>query len=286
MIGATSVLAIGLSVQHKEIQESNIPATGSQKSHKSQNVADLTSENLKDREQTAEAIRNEHTELIKQLIQLAAAKIEPLPSSDLRFIEYPWHDSKHLAILLLGELRATDGVSVLLDNLVYKNPKTLYVDEPLDKGGWHPAVESLSKIGMPAVEPTIKKLSSYEPKSKGSELCCWILKKILGVRLARLRLQIAIEETRDKAVRKNLIETLPYFKTDQEKAAEERARREKTAVRQRPSERHWNPRMTWRCSTKSRIAMIRQRNYCSKLSKANVSNSVTLTQTHYSHLIT
>ncbi len=227
MIGATSVLVTGLSVQHKEIHESNIQATGSQKSDKLQNVTALTSENLKDREKAAEAIRNEHTELIKLLIQLAKEKVDPLPSNDPCFAEYPWHDSKHLSILLLGDLRAVEAVPVLLENLEYKNPKSLYVDEPLDKGGWHPAAESLSKIGMPAVEPTIKKLSSYEPNSKGSELCCWILKKIMGVRLARLRLQIAIEETQDKAAKKNLISALPYFKTDQEKAAEERAQREK-----------------------------------------------------------
>lgn len=229
MIGATSVLAIGLSVQHKEIQESNIQATGSQKSNKSQNVTDLNAENLKDREKAAEAIRNEHTKLIKQLIQLAKEKVELLPSNDPRFVEYPWHDAKHLSILLLGDLRTVESVSALLDNLEYKNPKSLYVDEPLDKDGWHPAVKALSKIGMPAVEPTIKKLSSYEPKSEGSELCCWILKKILGVRLARLRLQIAIEETRDKAVKTNLVAALPYFKTSQEKAVEERARREKNS---------------------------------------------------------
>jgi hypothetical protein len=88
-------------------------------------------------------------------------------------------------------------------------------------------VEALSKIGIPAVGPTIGKVGSYPSKSQGSELCCWILKKILGVRLGRLRLQIAIEETRDQAVKENLIAALPYFKTEQEKAAEERAEREK-----------------------------------------------------------
>jgi hypothetical protein len=162
------------------------------------------------------------------LVGFAAEKVKPLPSSDPRFIEYPWHDSKHLATLLLGSLRATQAVPVLLENIEYKNPRSIVVTSRLGKGGWHPAAEALSKIGMPAVGPTVEKLGDYAPKSKASEICCWVLKEILGVRLARLRLQIAIEETRDEAVKKNLTAALPYFKTDQEKAAEERARAAKS----------------------------------------------------------
>jgi len=85
---------------------------------------------------------------------------------------------------------------------------------------------------MLAVGPTINKLGAYAPNSKGSELCCWLLKKILGVKLARLRLQTAIEETRDEAVKQNLTAALPYFKTNQEKAAEERARKKKIVIKQ------------------------------------------------------
>jgi len=216
------------------MSRSNFPATDAMVSKapelgRRQDVSGLTAKNLQDREKAAEAIRKQRAELIKKLVGFAAEKVKPLPSSDPRFIEYPWHDSKHLAILLLGDLRAAEGVSVLLDNLGYKNPKTLYVDEPLDKGGWYPAAEALSKIGMPAVGSIIDKLGVSAQKSKSSELCCWVLKKILGVKLARLRLQIDIEETRDEAVKNNLTAVLPYFKTEQEKAAEERARREKSS---------------------------------------------------------
>ena len=227
MMGSMSVLAIELSAPQKEAQEADIPATELQKTNDSRYVTGLNAENLTDREHAAEAIRNDHGALIKRLIQLAKEKVEPLPSSDPRFVEYPWHDSKHLSILLLGDLRAVESVHVLLDNLEYKNPKTIVVWEQLDKGGWYPAVESLSKIGMPAVEPTIKKLGSYEPKSKGSDLCCWVLKEILGIKLARYRLQIEIEKTKDPTAKDRLTAALPYFKTDQEKFAEERAQREK-----------------------------------------------------------
>ena len=191
-------------------------------------VTGLKSEDMKERERAAELIRNDRSNLINKLIELAAEDVETVPSSDPRFVEYPWHDSKHLSILLLGDLRASEAVSTLIDNIEYRNPRTLWNDAVLSIGGRYPAVEALWKIGVTAIGPTIDKLSDYETKSRGREHCCWILKQILGVKLARLRLEIAIEETQDPIVKKNLTAALPYFKTQQEKAAEERARRNKT----------------------------------------------------------
>jgi hypothetical protein len=88
-------------------------------------------------------------------------------------------------------------------------------------------VEALSKIGMPAVGPTIKQLGSSAPNSEGGQLCCWIIKDVLGARLAKVRLEIAIEDARDPTAKQNLTAALPYFKTQKEKADEERARRKK-----------------------------------------------------------
>jgi hypothetical protein len=185
----------------------------------------LKSERLEVREKAAEAIRQERAELIRELIKLAGQKVEPLPSSDPRFTEYPWHDSKHLAILLLGDLRAREAIEVLLENLSYKNPRSLVSGAYLERGGWYPSVEALSKIGMPAIVPTIGKLATYEQDGLGRQLCCWVINKVLGPRLGKLRIEIAIEETRDATAKKNLEAALGYFKTPEEKAAEERARR-------------------------------------------------------------
>jgi len=222
-----TTFAIGRSLLRHDVQQTDVTTSKSNTSAKQTNVVDLTTENLNDREKAAEAIRKERVQLIKQLIGLAAEKVERLHPDDPKS-SYPWRDSKHLAVLLLGDLRAVEAVPVLLENLEYKNPRSI-VTEYLDKGGWYPAAEALSKIGMPAVGPTIDKLGVSAQKSKSSELCCWVLKKILGVRLARLRLQITIEETRDEAEKNNLTSVLPYFRTEQEKAAEERARRLKNS---------------------------------------------------------
>jgi len=174
----------------------------------------------------AQIIRRDRSKTIRQLIEAAARDVEPLVSNDKDRVRYPRYDSKHLAILLLGDFRAGEAVPVLLDNLEYRNPREIPGGFP-DIDALYPAAEALSKIGMPAVQPLIEKLAGYEPNSIGSKICKWILREIMGIRLARLRLQIAIKEARDTTVKQNLTAALSYFKTDQEKAAEERARRKK-----------------------------------------------------------
>lgn len=174
----------------------------------------------------AQTIRKKWSDTIQQLIKSAGRDVKPLSSSDPENIRYPRHDSKHLAILLLGDIRATEAVPVLLDNLEYRNPRELAGSYP-DVDGLYPAAEALSKIGMPTVGPTIEKLGRYTEDSLARELCCWVITKVLGTRLGRLRVEIAIEEARDETVRNNLAAVLPHFKTEQEKAAEERTKREK-----------------------------------------------------------
>jgi len=83
--------------------------------------------------------------------------------------------SIYLSILLLGELRASDAVDVLLANLTYENPKEL-----LTFGGSrspafrYPAVEALIKIGRPAFYKTLAVLKKAEDELT-RELCGWVL---------------------------------------------------------------------------------------------------------------
>lgn len=226
---AITPFAIGLSLSHNDMQSKHITNSKSEKFTKQAIVTRLTSKNQKEREKATETIRNERAELIRDLIGLAGQEVERWHPDDLTS-SYPWHDSKHLAILLLGDLRAFEALPVLIENLGYRNPRQRVIDARIVEEGWYyPAAEALSKIGMPAVGSIIDNLGVSAQKSKSSELCCWVLKKILGVRLSRVRLQIAIEETRDEAVKNKLTEALLYFKTEQEKAAEERARRGKNS---------------------------------------------------------
>ena len=182
----------------------------------------MQAEKRQEREQASDAILKEHRALIKHLIELS----DKPDRAEFHYSD--WHDSKHLAMLLLAELRAAEAVDVLLEHLEYKNFHDIMTSH-VSLWERHPAAEALSKIGMPAIGPTIDKLGRCPPNSRGSQLCSWIIKKVLGAKLARVRLELAIEEAREDAVKQNLKAALPYFKTHEEKAAEERARLQKDA---------------------------------------------------------
>ncbi len=184
------------------------------------NVAALKSTHEEKSKKGAKAIRLEHEKLIEELVNLAGQNVPSSASRSTEDANYIRHRAKELAIKLLGELRASQGVGVLLENLKYQNPNILVFQSYVEVGQLHPAAEALSKIGMPAVGPTIAKLAGYESNSTDSRICKWTLKEILGVRLARLRLQIAIDESRDPTVKERLDEALPYFKTLEERADE------------------------------------------------------------------
>jgi len=184
----------------------------------------LKSSNRQDRKEADRAIREQQKQLIDELVRMAAEQVKPTPSRSTQDSEYVRHHAKYLAIKLLGDLRAVQGVPVLLANLEYINPDIVVVGSLVEEGQRYIAAEALSKIGMPAVKPIIDKFSGQDEDELSRRLCCWTLKRILGDELSQLRLRIAIEETRDATAKANLKAALPYFKTEQEKAAEERAK--------------------------------------------------------------
>ena len=187
----------------------------------------LKSNNKKDRENVAESIRIQRKRLIEQLIELASQKVNSSPAKTSQDIDYISHHCKQLSLQLLGDLRASESVTVLLHNLEYQNPNVVLISYYVGEGHQYTSAQALSKIGMPAVSPVVDKLGKYSEKEKGHSICCWIIREILGPRLGKIRLEMAIEETKDETVKKNLTAALPNFKTEKEKADEERARREK-----------------------------------------------------------
>jgi hypothetical protein len=135
--------------------------------------------------------------------------------------------------LILGDFRAIEAIPVLIENIEYVNPKTIVSDELLTISGWNPSAEALAKIGMPSIDPVIGKLGTYDKECQGRKNCVWIIKKVLGVKLGRYKLQLAIEETKNETVKKNLQAILPSFKTQQEQLDAERARRDKQKAKQK-----------------------------------------------------
>lgn len=178
----------------------------------------LARENLPLWQSTAAAIVDDRQTDIKILIDLAGREPQGrrFKSGGQEYVEYPPQDTKHLAMLLLGDLRAPEGVSVLLRDIEYRVPKTPsrgYELGLIEGPGWHPAVESLIKISMPSVGPVIGKLGGCADNSLGRRLCLVVLKDILGPRLAKARLEIGVEEAKDETARANLKAALEQFES-------------------------------------------------------------------------
>jgi hypothetical protein len=187
-------------------------------------LSELQSSNKNIRVASQKKILENQAKLIDELIRYASADVKPNPKPHPDFPDsYPRHDSKHLAILLLGELRAISAIPICINNIGYKNKKYLVFDGellPLDVE--YPAVEALIKIGLPAVDPVIEKLGTYDKECQGRMNCVWIIKNVLGIYLGRCKLQRYIEKTTDETIKKNLQAIMPQFSKLQEKLAEKR----------------------------------------------------------------
>lgn len=148
--------------------------------------------------------------MVGELIRLAAGKEAPAVPAPLGVESgFSFHSPKHLAILLLGHLRAAEAVPVLLDNLRYKAPRSLFGGaEPPEF--WHPAIDSLIRIGKPATEPTIEKLASSQDELE-RELCCRIIVRVEGDELAPIVVQLAIDQEEDPERKANLEAARKYL---------------------------------------------------------------------------
>ena len=186
-------------------------------------LSELQSSNRNIRVAAQKKILENQSKLIDELIQYASADVKPQPKPHPDFPDsYPRLDSKHLSTLMLGELRAIDAIPVLIENIEYKNSRSFFDDRIPTLVELFPAVEALMKIGMPAIDPVIEKLGTYDKECQGRRNCVWIIKDVLGIYLGRCKLQRSIEKTTDETIKKNLQAIMPQFSELQEKLAEKR----------------------------------------------------------------
>lgn len=173
----------------------------------------LHSNNEQERDKANITIRNNYDQIVNKLIKLVEVKLEPEPSIEVQKKGIGKYYAKEQAIMLLGDLRAAKAVPVLMENLEFENPFILGQISYTSIGNNYKVAAALVKIGMPAVEPALDRLRNYERYKKESEICCFILPKILGYKLAAARIQIAIDETKDESVKKKLREALNFIET-------------------------------------------------------------------------
>jgi hypothetical protein len=160
-----------------------------------------------------EAVKKQYKQLVEELIKLASVKFESVPINDPNNSEYIKYYDKYYAIVLLGDIEANKAVPVLLDNLEFKNKYYVFGDSYTDPERLYPSAVALTKIGAYAIRPTIKKLGKYSKNQVGQKICCWILKEVLGAKLAKASIQIAIEETTNVSEKQNLKDTIPILDT-------------------------------------------------------------------------
>lgn len=169
-------------------------------------VQQLSAPAMEQRVAAAEIIKQEREHRINDLIQVARRRTEPLRTrvGDVEVASYHWREDKHLAILLLGDLRASEAIVVLLENIEYMNPRSDVADRLQGPEFWFPAVESLIKIGMPAIDPVVDRLGREDKDGVVRRNCLATVRNILGLELAKTKLQLSIGNASDAAIKKNL----------------------------------------------------------------------------------
>jgi hypothetical protein len=105
------------------------------------------------------------------------------------------------AILLLGDLRAEEGVKPLLDRIDWEYTRSLNLDERF------PALRALTVIGTPVVKPALERLTEVKGEFR-RRLLCELLRRILGRSLAREALKIALAAEKDPGKAKQFEEAL------------------------------------------------------------------------------
>lgn len=108
----------------------------------------IVSAKKEDRSLAYKKIIEERKERINRLIEIVKSPI-PVNNGEENKM---WAASKELAIKILGELRATEAVSVLIENVDFL---TYLVSEEILPEDDYPATMALSKIGMPAIKPCL-----------------------------------------------------------------------------------------------------------------------------------
>ncbi len=88
------------------------------------------------------------------------------------------------AMRLLGELRAKEAVGTLIENLEFTAPSPVGVSGPtLDPLYSKPQLRALIEIGMPAVDPLLKRVQT-DPKPIIIERAAIVVREVLGPTLA------------------------------------------------------------------------------------------------------
>ena len=106
------------------------------------------------------------------------------------------------AIVLLGQLRAANAVTTLIEHIDFK-PARKDTSGGIGRWGPHPAQEALVKIGTPAVNMVLDKLPA-ENNDLRRQLMCAVISDALGPKVADATLRFRFADEQNPSHRANL----------------------------------------------------------------------------------
>jgi len=166
------------------------PAFGDESKNDSSLLLRLRSAKPEVRMQAGDEIADSRREIIRGLI--AAIEIKE---------QYGLFDTTTVAIDALGELRAIEAVDILGDLITLQLP-LLNFEEPRESEKFRAAV-ALVSIGLPSIPKMIQNIS-WTPDEQKRKLSAWVIREVLGTRLAKIKLEAEAHIATDDVARRRI----------------------------------------------------------------------------------
>lgn len=166
------------------------------------NVADLECKNHITRQYAYDGLLFQRQKQIDKLLEIAGKKD----------VDGSFYGTFHLAVMALGELRATQAVWLLSENLTYIYPNVVCSTEIRDYEAYFPCAESLRLIGEPAIVPMMNIISSSDDALR-RRLAIWVIMEIEGKDQAVCRIDRAAAEEAAGTVKARLKTASDYIRS-------------------------------------------------------------------------
>lgn len=166
----------------------------------------ITSAVLNKRWLAAESLKEDRKKTITTLLRMAETEVKSQNQQLMEFQDSP----KHLAIALLGELRAVEGVEVLIKNIALLGGSLLATLNPTER---LPAVQSLIQIGSPSVKGILTRLAMPTPvEERDIRFYALVIHGVDGYDVGLYRLQSALRNKESSDVQKqNIVKLIEVF---------------------------------------------------------------------------
>lgn len=163
----------------------------------SDSLEQLQSDNNGTRQAAAKEVSEYRTEAVAKLIRIVAGDGK--------------EEAKVAAMHLLGEYRAKEAVSVLVEN--FRTAWRIHVGSMVTDAELMPAGDALVQIGEPSIPALISKLATTDDKdTRGTYL--YVLKRIeRDKQILQLRIQKAIDQDNVESRKANLQKAIDGLKT-------------------------------------------------------------------------